>query len=279
MENNKIALFEWKEVRKIIHNNEWWFSIIDIIDLLNISGREARKYWSDLKNKLTEEWFFEVSEKIGQLKLLASDWKMRLTDCANTETCLRIIQSIPSPKAEPFKRWLAQVWYERIQEIEDPELSMKRMMETYEKKWYPKEWIDIRLRGIPVRKWLTNEWDDRWWEKAYGILTNEVYKAYSGMTNEEWKNFKWLEKWNLRDAMTPTELILTMLAEQATTDITKARNADGLPELKKASKDGGWVAMKARLELKEQSGNDPINWENYLGEVKERKKLRKGKWV
>jgi hypothetical protein len=273
MDNNKIALFEWKEVRKLIHNNEWRFSIIDIIDLLNVSWREARKYWSDLKNKLTDEWFFEVSEKIGQLKLLATDWKMRLTDCANTETCLRIIQSIPSPKAEPFKRWLAQVWYERIQEIEDPELSMKRMMETYEKKWYPKEWIDIRLRGIPVRKWLTNEWDERWWDKAYWILTNEVYKAYSGMTNEEWKDFKWLEKWNLRDAMTPTELILTMLAEQATTDITKARNADWLPELKKASKDWGGVAMKARLELKEQSGKDPISWENYLGEGG--RKLRK----
>lgn len=277
MENNKIALFEWKEVRKTFVNNEWWFSIIDIIDLLNISWREARKYWSDLKNKLIEEGFFEVSEKIGQLKLLASDWKMRLTDCANTQTCLRIIQSIPSPKAEPFKRWLSRVWYERIQEIEDPELSMKRMIETYEKKWYPKEWIDIRLRGIPVRKWLTNEWDERWWEKAYGILTNEVYKAYSGMTNEEWKNFKWLQKWNLRDAMTPTELILTMLAEQATTDITKARNAEWLPELEKASKDWGWVAMKARMELKEQSWNDPISWDNYLGSVKAVKKIRSKK--
>lgn len=275
MENNKIALFEWKEVRKTIHNNEWWFSVIDIIDLLNVSWREARKYWSDLKNKFTEEWFFEVSEKIGQLKLLASDWKMRLTDCADTETCLRIIQSIPSPKAEPFKKWLSKVWYERIQEIEDPELSMKRMMETYEKKWYPKEWIDIRLRGIPVRKWLTNEWDERWWDKSYGILTNEVYKAYSGMTNEEWKDFKWLEKWNLRDAMTPTELILTMLAEQATTDITKARDIDWIQELKKASKDWWWVAMKARLELKEQSWKDPITWENYLGEIKKVKKLKK----
>jgi len=148
-------------------------------------------------------------------------------------------------------------------------------METYEKKWYPKEWIDIRLRGIPVRKRLTNEWDERWGDKAYWILTNEVYKAYSGMTNEEWKNFKWLEKWNLRDAMTPTELILTMLAEQATTDITKARNADWLPELKKASKDWGGVAMKARLELKEQSGKDPISWENYLGKMKDVKRLRK----
>lgn len=277
MKNEKLALFEWKEVRKTIHNNEWWFSIIDIIDLLNVSWREARKYWSDLKNKLTDEWFSEVSEKIGQLKLLASDWKMRLTDCANTETCLRIIQSIPSPKAEPFKKWLAKVWYERIQEIENPELSMNRMIETYEKKWYPKEWIDIRTRWIPVRKWLTNEWDERWWDKAYGILTNEVYKAYSWMTNEEWKNFKWMKNWNLRDSMTPTELILTMLAEQATTDITKIRNAEWLPELKKASKDWGWVAFKARQELLEQTWRDPITKNNYLGEVKSWKKKIGGK--
>jgi DNA-damage-inducible protein D len=216
MENNKIAIFEWIEFRKELYNGNWFFSIIDIVWYLSWS-KNPRWYWSDLKRKLNVEGFdIELSEKIVQLKLLSSDGKKYATDCTDTETILRIIQSIPSPKAEPFKRWLAQVWYERIQEIENPELSMKRMIDTYEKKWYPKEWIDIRLRGIPVRKWLTNEWDDRWWDKAYWILTNEVYKAYSGMTNEEWKNFKWLEKWNLRDAMTPTELILTMLAEQAT---------------------------------------------------------------
>jgi len=271
-ESQKIALFEWKEVRKTIYNNEWWFSIIDIVDLLDVSWREARKYWSDLKNKLVDEWYIEVSEKIGQLKLKAPDGKMRLTDCANTETMLRIIQSIPSPKAEPFKRWLAKVGYERIQEIENPELAMMRMTEIYEKKWYPKEWVDVRIRGISVRKDLTDEWDERWWELAYGILTNEVYKAYSGMTNEEWKKFKWMEKWNLRDGMTPTELILTMLAEQATKDITKSRRAEWLPELKKASKDGGWVAFKARKELKAQTWADPISKQNYLKEIKEEKK-------
>ncbi len=272
MENNKIALFEWKEVRKTFVNNEWFFVILDVIEVLTESINPTQ-YIKDMRRRDDE-----LSKGWGQIATplpIQTTWWIQKLNCANTEGILRIIQSIPSPKAEPFKKWLAQVWYERIQEIEDPELSMKRMMETYEKKWYPKEWIDIRLRGIPVRKWLTNEWDERWWDKAYWILTNEVYKAYSGMTNEEWKNFKWLEKWNIRDAMTPTELILTMLAEQATTDITKARNADWLPELKKASKDWGWVAMKARLELKEQSGKDPISWENYLGWVKDVKKLRK----
>jgi hypothetical protein len=218
----------------------------------------------------------EISKGWGQIATplaVETSWGKQKLNCANTEWILRIIQSIPSPKAEPFKRWLAQVWYERIQEIEDPELSMTRIFDTYEKKWYPKDWIDIRLRSIPVRKWLTNEWDERWWDKAYWILTNEVYKAYSGMTNEEWKKFKWQEKWNLRDTMTPTELILTMLAEQATTDITQARDADWLPELKKASKDWGGVAMKARQGLIEQTWNDPISEKNYLKSVKEKKRI------
>ena len=267
-----IALFEWQEVKKVIHNNEWWFSIIDIIDLLNVSWREARKYRSDLKNKLNEEWYTEVSANIGQLKLLASDGKMRLTDCANTQTCLRIIQSIPSPRAEPFKQWLAQVGYERIQEINDPELSMQRMIDIYTKKWYSKEWIDIRTRGIPVRKWLTKERDDRWWEQAYGVLTNKIYKAYTGMDNKAWMEHKGMKHWNLRDGMSPTELILMMLAEQATTDITKARNATWIPSLKKSAKDGGWVAFKARKELMDQTGQDPITENNYLAEIKGKKK-------
>ena len=219
-------------------------------------------------------WYIEVSENIGQLKLLASDNKRRLTDCANTETCLRIIQSIPSLKAEPFKQWLAKVWYERIKEIEDSELSMNRMIETYRQKWYPQEWIDIRVRWIPVRKWLTNELDQRWWEKWYWILTNEIYKAYSWMTNSQWKDFKKIDKWNLRDGMTPTELILTMLAEQATTDITSSRDSEWLWELKKASKDWGWVAFKAREELIEQTWKDPITDKNYLKNIKESKKLK-----
>ena len=183
---------------------------------------------------------------------------------------MRIIQSISSPKAEPFKQWLAQVGYERIQEINDPELSMQRMIETYEKKWYPKEWIDIRTRWIPVRKWLTQERDERWWDKAYGILSNEIYKAYAGMDNKERMTHKQMKSWNLRDGMNPTELILTMLAEQATTDITKSRDAKGISSLKKASKDGWWVAFKARKELQEQTGIDPITNKNYLTEIKQK---------
>ncbi len=270
MENNKLAIFEWKEVRKVLHNNEWFFVILDIVEVLTDS-KDPSGYIKDMRRR--DE---EISKGWGQIATplaVETSWGKQKLNCANTEWILRIIQSIPSPKAEPFKRWLAQVWYERIQEIEDPELSMKRMIDTYEKKWYPKDWIDIRLRGIPVRKWLTNEWDERWWDKAYGILTNEVYKAYSGMTNEEWKKFKWLKKWNLRDTMTPTELILTMLAEQATTDITKARDTSWIPELKKASKDWWWVAFKARQELKAQTWSDPINEKNYLWEVKERKRI------
>ena len=271
--NNKIALFEWKEIRKTIYNDEWWFSVVDVVSILSESlAKDHSTYWRTLKRRLKKEGS-EVVTNCHKLKLESSDGKKYATDCANTEWILRIIQSIPSPKAEPFKQWLAKVWYERIKEIEDPEISMNRMMETYEKKWYPKEWIDVRTRWIQVRKWLTDEWDERWWDKWYWILTNEVYKAYSWMTNAEWKKFKNMEKWNLRDWMTPTELILTMLAEQATTDITKVRDSKWIPELKKAGKDWGWVALKARQELIEQTWDDPINWKNYLKDVVENKKL------
>jgi hypothetical protein len=272
-ENKKIALFEWREIRKIIHNDEWWFSIVDVCFVLTNSS-DWGAYWRKLKQRLNKEWS-EVVTFCHGLKLLAPDWKMRLTDCANTEWVLRIIQSIPSPKAEPFKRWLSQIWYDRIKEIENPELAMNRMMEIYEKKWYPKDWIELRARGVPVRKWLTNEWDKRWWSWIwYAILTNEVYKAYSWMTNEEWKKFKWMKKWNLRDWMTSIELILTMLAEQSTTDITIARNAKWITELKKAGKDGWGVAFKARQELIEQTWNDPITSENFLENVENKSKLK-----
>lgn len=273
-QSNKISLFQWKEFRKEWYKWRWFFSVIDVVWFLSQSNN-PRWYWSDLKRKISQEWLdFQMSEKIVQLKLMASDWKKYATDCADTETILRIIQSIPSPRAEPFKRWLAQVWYERIQEIEDPELAMNRMIETYKKKWYPKDWIDIRARWIPVRKWLTDEWDQRGWGWAwYWILTNEVYKAYSWMDNKSWKKHKWMKNWNLRDWMTPTELILTMLAEQATTDITRARDAEWLYELKKAGKDWGWVAFKARQELIEQTWNDPITSKHFLEDVREIKKI------
>jgi hypothetical protein len=185
MENNKLAIFEWKEVRKVLHNNEWFFVILDIVEVLTDS-KDPSGYIKDMRRRDGE-----ISKGWGQIATplaVETSWGKQKLNCANTEWILRIIQSIPSPKAEPFKRWLAQVWYERIQEIEDPELSMKRMIDTYEKKWYPKDLIDIRLRGIPVRKWLTNEWDERWWDKAYGILQTKFTKLIQEWTMKSGRN-------------------------------------------------------------------------------------------
>lgn len=265
-----IALFEWKEVRKVMHDNEWRFVIVDVVAILTDS-KDPQGYIKDMRRRDTQ-----LSKGWGQIATLLeieTAWWKQKTNCANTSWILRIIQSIPSSRAEPFKQRLAHVWYERIQEINDPELSMQRMIATYEKKWYPKEWIDIRTRGIPVRKWLTKERDERWGDQAYGVLTNEIYKAYTGMNNKERMTHKWMKNWNLRDGMSPTELILTMLAEQATTDITKARDAKWVPSLKRSAKDGGGVAFKARQELMDQTGEDPITESNYLSEIKGEKRL------
>jgi DNA-damage-inducible protein D len=197
--STRIALFHGREVRKILHNNEWWFSIIDVVGALTNSDR-ARKYWNDLKRTLIEEGYSEVSDKIGQLKLPASDGKNYLIDCANTETILRIIQSIPSPKAEPFKRWLANVGYERIQEIEDPELATKRTRALYKEKGYPDDWIEKRMRGIVVREQLTGEWKNRGVKgQEYAILTSEISKATFDITPAEYKIKKNLKRENLRD--------------------------------------------------------------------------------
>src|SRR3989338_2862455 len=197
----ELVVFQGKNIRRTWFNNEWWFSVVDIIGALTQTDR-ARKYWSDLKTKLQDEGF-EVSEKIGQLKLMAEDGKVRLTDCANTKNIFRIIQSIPSPKAEPFKQWLAQVGYERVQEIEDPELSQKRMKELYKQKGYSDEWIEKRVRGIAIRDELTDEWDKRGvgTEREYAILTAEISKATFGMTPGEYKQSKGLKRENLRDHM------------------------------------------------------------------------------
>ncbi len=275
MSPQSIALFEQKEIRKITHNDEWWFSIIDVISVLDVTGRESRKYWSDLKQKLISEWYTEVSDKIGQLKMRAPDGKNRETDCANTETLLRIIQSIPSPKAEPFKRWLAQVGYERIQEINDPELAMKRMQEIYEAKGYTKEWIDKRMRGIAVRKDLTDEWDERGIEKKeYGILTAEISRATFGITPSQYKEYKWLTKssQNLRDHMTDLETIFTQLWEASATEIMRKNNAEGFEKIKQASKAWGTVAGNARKALEEQTQQKVVSRSNYL--PTEKKKLK-----
>ena len=211
----KLAIFQKKEIRKTIYNNEWWFSVIDVIEVLTETDR-ARKYWSDLKIKIENEGQFQLSEEIGQLKLKASDGKMRKTDCANTETLFRIIQSIPSPKAEPFKRWLARVGYERVQEIEDPELASKRTRALYKAKGYSDDWIEKRMRGIAIREELTDEWEKRGVkeQKEYAILTAEISKATFDMTPSEYKKYKKLKRENLRDHMTDLELIFSMVNEQ-----------------------------------------------------------------
>lgn len=267
--DTKIALFKGKEIRKAIVENEWWFSVVDIIEVLTETNR-GRKYWSDLKKKLIDEGFFEVSEKIGQLKLLASDGKMRQTDCANTETVFRIIQSVPSPKAEPFKRWLAKVGYERIQEIEDPELATKRTRALYKAKGYPDDWIEKRMRGVAIREQLTSEWHNRGLkeQREYSILTAEISKATFGLTPSEYKKKKSLARENLRDHMTDLELIFSMLGEASTTEITKNRDAQGFDDLKEAAQDGGSIAGNARNELEEKSGKKVVTSENYLPENK-----------
>ena len=271
----KIAIFKGKKVRKSIHNNEWWFSIIDIVEALTGTER-PRKYWNDLKRKLVEEGYFEVSEKIGQLKLLANDGKKYLTDCANTEIVFRIIQSIPSPKAEPFKRWLARVGYERVKEIEDPELATKRTRMLYKAKGYTNGWIEKRMRGIEIRETLTDEWDKRGikQKKEYAILTAEISKAAFDMTPSQYKKFKNLRRENLRDHMDDLELIFSMLGEASTTEIAKVKDPKGFVENKKVAKKGGSVAGKARKDLETKTGKRVSTKQNYLKEPQKQKHLK-----
>ncbi|KAF0182563.1 MAG: hypothetical protein FD164_1126 [Nitrospirae bacterium] len=260
----KLAVFQGKHIRKVLHEGEWWFSIIDIIEVL-VGGARPRKYWNDLKKKLVSEGYVEVSEKIGQLKMPAPDGKMRVTDCADTETMLRIIQSIPSPKVEPLKRWLARVGKERIDEIENPELSMERMKELYDKKGYPKDWIDKRTRGIAVRQDLTDEWKNRGVRdnKEFAILTNEIMQGAFDLKVDEYRQIKGLERENLRDHMTDIELILTMLGEATTTKITRDRDSKGFVPLKKDAADGGAVAGRTRKDIEKQSGTPVVSSKNF----------------
>jgi len=247
-----LVVFEDKKIRRTWFNDEWWFSVVDIIGVLTQTDR-ARKYWSDLKTKLQDEGF-EVSEKIGQLKLMAEDGKLRLTDCANTKNIFRIIQSIPSPRAEPFKEWLAQVGYDRVQEIENPELAQKRMKEIYKAKGYSDDWIEKRVRGIAIRDELTDEWGKREvkTQREYAILTAEISKATFGMTPSEYKKFKGLKRQNLRDHMNDLELIFSMLGERVSTEITRNKDAKVLMRtkmlLKKAAK---LQAMQEKMQKKE----------------------------
>ena len=267
-----IAIFRGKERRKAIHNKEWWFSVVDIIEVLTGSDR-PRKYWNDLKKKLEIEGYSEVSEKIGQLKMPAPDGKMRETDCANTETLFRIVQTIPSPKAELFKRWLAKVGYERIQEIEDPELATKRTRALYKAKGYPDDWIEKRMRGIAIREELTDEWKNRGaeLERDFAILTAEISEATFGLKPDDYKKLKGLKRENLRDHMNDFELIFSMLGERATTEITRTEDSRGMPKLKADAKAGGDIAGGARKKLEKRLGKSVVAKENYLPRSKDKK--------
>jgi hypothetical protein len=239
--------------------------VVDLVAVLADSKNPA-VYWRVLKKRLLDEGSDETVTKCNGLKMPAADGKMRLTDMADTETMLRIIQSIPSPKAEPFKRWLAKVGYERIQEIEDPELATQRTRALYKAKGYSDAWIEKRMRGIAIREELTDEWKDRGvaGQKDYAILTAEISKAAFGVTPSEYKRLKGLERQNLRDHMNDLELIFSMLGEAATTEITRNRDTQGFDENKQAAVDGGWVAGNARKELEAKSGKKVVSKENYL---------------
>ena len=263
-ENKKVQLFENQSIRTAWdeENEEWFFSIVDVIKVLTES-KDPSAYWRKLKQRLTEEGNETVTNCHG-LKMKAADGKRRMTDVANTEQLLRLIQSIPSKKAEPFKMWLAQVGRERIEEIIDPELTIDRALETYAKKGYPADWINQRLQTIRARKELTDAWKEHGVEqgKEYAILTNEVTKAWSGMNTRQYKNLKGLKKENLRDNMSTLELALNMLAEATTTELTKAQNPQGLEENRVVAKTGGQIAGEARQRIERETGNPVITSQN-----------------
>ena len=264
---NKLVVFEDKEIRHTWYKGDWWFSVVDVVGVL-VGNVNYRRYWSDLKIKLKEEGF-QLYDIIVQLKLEAPDGKMRETDCANKQGLFRIIQSIPSKKVEPFKLWLAKIGSERIDEIENPELAQERMKKLYEEKGYSKSWIDKRIRGIAIRADLTDEWKNRGVEenKDFAILTNEISKATFGMTPMEYKNFKNIPKRtkaNLRDNMSDWELIFTMIGEKTTIDISKQEKPNTFNKNKKVVRRGGNVAKKARDEVEKEIGRSTISDKNYL---------------
>jgi DNA-damage-inducible protein D len=262
----KLAVFQEKQIRKIYHNDEWYFSVVDVVAVLTDSV-DSKDYWYRLKKRMSEDEKSELSTICRQLKLRSSDWKKYNTDCANTKGIFRIIQSIPSQKAEPFKKWLAQVWYERVQEIENPELAMNRMKNIYEQKWYSKNWIDKRIRWIAIRKDLTDEWNERWIGKLqYWILTAEISKATFRMTPNEYKTHKWLTKksQNLRDNMTDLELIFTMLGEKVTTEISQMEKPITFNDNKKVANRWWKVAWNARKETEKEIWKSVISKKNFL---------------
>ena len=267
-DQNKIQLFEDQKIRTAwdTEKEEWYFSVTDVIAVLTEqpTARGASNYWAKLKQRLKEEGADELLTNCQQLKMIASDGKRRATDVATTEQLLRIIQSIPSPKAEPFRLWLAEVGRERIEETIDPEQAIDRALETYLKKGYDPDWVHQRLLSIRIRNELTNEWQQRGVEKGreFAILTDEISKAWSGMTTRQYKNLKGLKKENLRDNMSDTELVLTMLAEASTRDISKATKPEGFDENVKVAKRGGNVANVARQQLEAETGLPVITAQN-----------------
>jgi len=274
MDKNKaLVIFQDKKIRRIWYNNEWYFSVVDVIEALTDSP-SPRQYWGVLKSRESQ-----LLTICLQLKLTAEDGKLRETDCANTKDLFRIIQSIPSRKAEPFKLWLAKVGYERVQEIENPELAQKRMKEIYKAKGYSEDWIEKRVRGIAVRDELTDEWKKRGVEerKEFAILTAEISKATFGLTPSEYQQFKGLKKENLRDHMNDLELIFSMLGERATTEIARTKNAKGFEENKNAAIKGGNIAGEAREKLEVETKRKVVSSENYLNmsEKEKRKQITK----
>jgi hypothetical protein len=271
--DNKLVVFRGKEIRRVLEANEWLFSVVDIITALTDSDK-PRDYWYRMKRREKESSGVELSTLCRQLKIQASDGKKYLTDMVNTENAFRIIQSIPSPKAEPFKRWLARVGYERVQEIEDPELATKRTRALYKAKGYSDDWIEKRMRGIAIREELTDEWKKRGVkdEPEYAILTAEISKATFGLTPSQYKRLKRLKRENLRDHMNDLELIFSMLGEAATTEITHTKDAQGFIESKHAAVEGGEVAGKARKDLESKTGKRVVSKQNYL-QLPQNKKL------
>ncbi len=275
--NKTIAIFKDKQIRRHWDEDKelWYFSVVDVVEILAQTDR-PRKYWDDLKRKLKDEGS-EVSEKIGQLKMLAPDGKKRETDVADTKTILRLIQSIPSPKAEPFKLWLARVGYERVEEAEDPEKAIQRAMATYLKKGYSKNWVDLRLKSIEIRKDLTNEWQERGVlsNEEFAILTDDITFAWAGIKTKDYKKVKNLKKENLRDNMTNLEMVLNMLAETSTTEISKVKQPKTFPENRQVAHEGGSIAGNARKEIETKTGKKVITDRNAKSLMTKGKKLLK----
>ena len=269
-QNNKIVLFQEKQIRREWHNNEWYFSIIDVIEVLSES-LNPRRYWSDLKRKIAREGYNQLYEKIVQLKMAAPDGRLRDTDAANNETLFRLIMSITSPKAEPFKLWLAQVGKQHIEEIENPELAADRARDLYKAKGYSEEWINYRLKSIGIRQELTDEWKGRGVKEGheYAILTAEISKATFGLTPSEYKDVKGLERQNLRDHMTNLELIFTMLSEESTRRYAVKNDALGFEENQEAAIEGGEAAGAARENFEKKTGEKVVVSDNFLNQIDE----------